>query len=249
MGGEEARNDAGSKELWKSFIDMHEDLELLESGKCRCKVTGHEMKPLKDVVEVSAGVRGRELAHLNGKRYKKEKAKRAAEKYDFEKYAPDIVQSRKDPRKLFCHLTKTVLNKVPEELELHVNGRRFKLRKQEREHNDALRAARKKKQPAEDDGEEDPILKQFEGFDSADDEAGNEKDNDEFEEGAEEKPSHKGKKKQLMPAIGAVEDDSGDDFEEVVAADSDDDDDDDDDDKEEEEEEEAPKEKLPWPVP
>lgn len=61
MGGEEARNDAGSKELWKSFIDMHEDLELLESGKCRCKVTGHEMKPLKDVVEVSAGVRGREL--------------------------------------------------------------------------------------------------------------------------------------------------------------------------------------------
>jgi hypothetical protein len=41
------------KELWKSFIDAHQDLELLDSGKVRCKITGHEMKPTKDVVDVS----------------------------------------------------------------------------------------------------------------------------------------------------------------------------------------------------
>ncbi len=40
------------KELWKSFIDAHPDLEQLESGKVRCKITGHEMAPTKEVVEV-----------------------------------------------------------------------------------------------------------------------------------------------------------------------------------------------------
>ncbi len=42
-------------------------------------------------------------AHLKGKRYKQQKAKAMAEKFDFEQYAPDIVQSKKDPKKLFCH--------------------------------------------------------------------------------------------------------------------------------------------------
>lgn len=39
-------------ELWKSFIEAHADLEMMESGKCRCKLTGHEMVPHKAVVEV-----------------------------------------------------------------------------------------------------------------------------------------------------------------------------------------------------
>lgn len=40
------------KELWPSFIQAHHDLEMLESGKVRCKLTGHEMAPMKEVVEV-----------------------------------------------------------------------------------------------------------------------------------------------------------------------------------------------------
>ena len=43
---------AGSKELWKSFVDAHADLEMLESGKVKCRVTGHEMVATKEVVEV-----------------------------------------------------------------------------------------------------------------------------------------------------------------------------------------------------
>ena len=41
---------AGAAEL----VAAHPDLEMLESGKCRCKLTGHEMAPNKDVVEVCA---------------------------------------------------------------------------------------------------------------------------------------------------------------------------------------------------
>jgi hypothetical protein len=35
-----------------SFIAAHADLEMTQAGKCRCKVTGHEMVPQKAVVEV-----------------------------------------------------------------------------------------------------------------------------------------------------------------------------------------------------
>ena len=42
-------------ELWPSFIAAHPDLEMTESGKCRCKLTGHEMVPQKTVVEVTPG--------------------------------------------------------------------------------------------------------------------------------------------------------------------------------------------------
>ena len=38
-----------------------------------------------------------------------------------------------DPKLLFCHLTKTPLNKIPEEIETHVSGKRFKLRLKKRE--------------------------------------------------------------------------------------------------------------------
>jgi hypothetical protein len=35
------------------FVASHPDLEMLETGKCRCRLTGHEMATQKDVVEVS----------------------------------------------------------------------------------------------------------------------------------------------------------------------------------------------------
>jgi hypothetical protein len=34
------------------IVAAHPDLEMLESGKCRCKLTGHEMAPKKEVIEV-----------------------------------------------------------------------------------------------------------------------------------------------------------------------------------------------------
>ena len=47
-----------------SFIAEHPDLEMMESGKCRCKRTGHEMLPQKTVIEVQ----------LKGKKYSKSKS-------------------------------------------------------------------------------------------------------------------------------------------------------------------------------
>lgn len=185
-------------------------------------------------------------AHLGGKRYKREKAKLAADKFDFEQFAPDIVQSKKDPRKLFCHLTKTTLNKVPEEVKLHVNGRRFKLRKQEREELDARRAERKKKQGGGE--EEDPVLEKFKSFDvdsgEEDDEDGedSEESENDIDDDGQDAPKMKGR---LMPAIGKVVDDDNEDFEEVQAAPSEDDESDDG----EDEGRAGQKEKLPWPIP
>jgi hypothetical protein len=129
-------------------------------------------------------------AHLNGKRYKKAKLQEKVQAYDFSKYQPNIVQSKKDPSKLFCHLTKKTLNKVPEEIEIHVNGRRYKARLREREEKRERRAEKMARQgekrakaaamAAAADGEDlDPALALAEFADDDD-------DDDEEEEGEEE---------------------------------------------------------------
>ena len=37
---------------FKEYLSTHSDLEMLPSGKCRCKVTGHEMVANKSIAEV-----------------------------------------------------------------------------------------------------------------------------------------------------------------------------------------------------
>ena len=115
-------------------------------------------------------------AHINGRKYKKAKAQEAAKQYNFAQHEPHIVQNRRDPRSLFCHRTKLHLNKVPEEVEIHVKGRRFRARLQEWEEKQVRRsalaarrdakaddrAARKKAaEAANSDDEEDPVLAKF----------------------------------------------------------------------------------------
>jgi len=73
-------------DVWPSFIRDHPDLEMIEeSGKIRCKSTGHEMAPAKDVVD----------AYLSGKKYLKAKAKANTEKHDFSKYSPRAERHEK----------------------------------------------------------------------------------------------------------------------------------------------------------
>jgi hypothetical protein len=115
-------------------------------------------------------------AHLNGKKYKKMKAAQKAEEYNFKQHEPHIVPNKRDPRKLFCHRTKLHLNRVPEEVEVHVKGRRFRARLkewEEKQQRRAEKAARKqakaddkaayaaKRQAAGSDDEEDPVLAKF----------------------------------------------------------------------------------------
>ena len=114
-------------------------------------------------------------AHLNGKKYSKAKARAKANEYDFAQHEPHIVQNKRDPRKLFCHRTKLHLNKVPEEVQLHVNGRRFRARMQEWEEKQKRRAVKLARTQAKAEGraaraaaaalgsddEEDPVLAKF----------------------------------------------------------------------------------------
>ncbi|KAG9413483.1 Surfeit locus protein 2 [Aphanomyces cochlioides] len=80
--------------------------------RIKCSATGHEMPPKVDVI----------TAHINSKRYKK-----ATEWYshDFSQYEPYIVAHRRKPKCLYCNVTGTVLNRIPAEVEKHMNGRKF----------------------------------------------------------------------------------------------------------------------------
>lgn len=61
--------------------------------------------------------------YLNSKSFKK-----AHEWYsfDFSIFSPHIVQDKNNEKRLFCKLSKKSLNKIPEEVHNHVNGKRFK---------------------------------------------------------------------------------------------------------------------------
>lgn len=46
--------------------------------------------------------------------------------FDFSKYEPDIVQNKDNDKLLYCTITKQSLNKIPTEVEKHINGKHFK---------------------------------------------------------------------------------------------------------------------------
>lgn len=62
------------------------------------------------------------VTHINGKKFKK-----ALEwySYDYSQFEPHIIGHKRDEKKLFCVLTKQTLNKIPEEVQKHVSGKRF----------------------------------------------------------------------------------------------------------------------------
>ncbi|KAF0689791.1 Aste57867_18779 [Aphanomyces stellatus] len=80
--------------------------------RVKCTATEHEMPPRVDVI----------TSHINSKRFKK-----ATEwySYDFAQYEPYLVSHRRKPKCLFCNVTGLVLNKIPAEVEKHMQGRKF----------------------------------------------------------------------------------------------------------------------------
>lgn len=72
---------------------------------------------------------------------------------DFSKYEPLIVAHKTNPKLLFCTLTRKELNRIPKQVEAHVNGKRFKNRKAEAE---GLKQAQRQpmKEESEEEGEE-----------------------------------------------------------------------------------------------
>ena len=103
-------------EMEEYLVVVKEYVEVLESGKIKCLVTGHEMPAKKEVLQ----------KHFEGKKFKAKKAKWVRD-YDFTQHEPYIVPDRTNPKHfLYCKVTKRPLNRAAKEVEAHVNGRRYK---------------------------------------------------------------------------------------------------------------------------
>ncbi|KAG3112230.1 hypothetical protein PI124_g10771 [Phytophthora idaei] len=108
----------------QQLLNQHEFLEVVESGegdnkrmRIKCQLTQHEMLPRVDVIE----------QHLKSKKFVK-----ARDWYchDYSQYEPYIVPHRRLTKSLFCNVTGTILNRIPSEVEKHVQGKRYKRMKQ-----------------------------------------------------------------------------------------------------------------------
>ena len=123
-----------------TLLSEHKDeIALTEDGlRIKCLITPHEMPARADVVEV----------YLNGNKFKK-----AKEWYsqDYSKYEPFLVQDKKNKFQLFCKITRLRVNKIPKDVEKHVNGKRF-LRLKE---NYLEREARRRTEEDENDSSSD----------------------------------------------------------------------------------------------
>uniref|UniRef100_A0A8C3JFY1 Surfeit 2 n=1 Tax=Calidris pygmaea TaxID=425635 RepID=A0A8C3JFY1_9CHAR len=95
------------------FLRQHPLLSLVEPGKVRCRLTGHEM-PCR-LLELQA--------YTNGKRY--QRLIKTAREFDYGKFEPHIVPSTKNLHQLFCKLTLRHINKFPEHVLRHVRGKRY----------------------------------------------------------------------------------------------------------------------------
>lgn len=109
----------------RELLKTHDFLDLVETGddatgkrvRVRCALTQHEIVPKKDAIE----------AYLNSKPFRKAKEWYC---YDYSQYEPYIVSHRRKPKSLYCNVTDTVLNRIPSEVEKHVNGKKFKRMKE-----------------------------------------------------------------------------------------------------------------------
>lgn len=101
-----------TKSLALLLEENKEYLVLLPTNKIRCILSGHEMPPTAGIVS----------QYINSKSFKK-----TLEWYsfDYSKYLPHIVEDNQNSRKLYCKLTKQSLNKIPQQVDKHVNGKRF----------------------------------------------------------------------------------------------------------------------------
>ncbi|XP_008937447.1 PREDICTED: surfeit locus protein 2, partial [Merops nubicus] len=79
----------------------------------RCRLTGHEMPCRLPELQ----------AYTGGRRYRR--LAQAAQEFDYSKFQPHIVPSTKNLHQLFCKLTLRHINKFPEHVLRHVQGKRY----------------------------------------------------------------------------------------------------------------------------
>nr|XP_006123791.1 surfeit locus protein 2 [Pelodiscus sinensis] len=96
------------------FLQQHPVLRLVEPGnKVRCRLTGHELPCRMPELQ----------AYTSGKKYLR--LIKTARAFDYSEFEPHIVPSTKNPHQLFCKLTLRHINKLPEHVLRHVQGKRY----------------------------------------------------------------------------------------------------------------------------
>ena len=129
-----------------ALLAEHSFLSINERGKVHCSLTGHDMPPRADAIR----------AHLAGKQLAKARDWYIPANDSLHKYGPWIVAHKSNNKKAFCRLTSTTLNRIPEEIEAHMAGRRFKHWLAEAEKGGVVPGATgKAPEGAEDDGDDD----------------------------------------------------------------------------------------------
>ncbi|XP_023556014.1 surfeit locus protein 2, partial [Octodon degus] len=98
----------------QAFLSQHPSLRLLPgANRVRCSLTGHEL-PCR-LPELQLYTRGKKFQRLA----------RASPAFDYAEFEPHIVPSTKHPHQLFCKLTLRHINKSPEHVLRHTQGRRY----------------------------------------------------------------------------------------------------------------------------
>lgn len=92
----------------KSLLGEHPSLSLLGNGKVHCSLTNHECPARVESIE----------QYVNGAKYKKA---RDWYSHDFSQYEPYLVTSRHNPKRLYCMVTRREVNKIPHEVDVHIN--------------------------------------------------------------------------------------------------------------------------------
>ena len=116
----------------ETLVANHEHLTFVRNGeKVRCTLTKHDV--VADLEAVNK--------HLKSKSYKK--AMWYA--HDYSKYEPYIVAHKRDSKKLYCTMTKMTLNKIPDQIEKHYNGKKFKRKRKEFEDKQKEKKEREKR--------------------------------------------------------------------------------------------------------
>lgn len=139
-----------AKSAASKFIKKHRgDVELLENGKVRFKLTG---------MDFPASVSGEVLeSYFNGRSMRRARVAARNENYDFDAHRPNVMphKHRDENKFLYCHLTGTTLPRDAEVVKGHVTGKRYlrrlaeaEVREVERQRIIAKRAERAEKAKA-----------------------------------------------------------------------------------------------------
>ncbi|XP_051023016.1 surfeit locus protein 2 [Acomys russatus] len=98
----------------RAFLRQHPSLRPLpNTNKVRCSLTGHELPCRLPDLQV----------YTSGKKYQRLSGTSSA--FDYTAFEPHIVPSTKNPHQLFCKLTLRHINKFPEHVLTHTQGRRY----------------------------------------------------------------------------------------------------------------------------